>query len=443
MTESQQFSQSGTLPVLHINTQDLAPIVDKINYLQAGLWVEIPDGCDTPEFALGTEAEPVSLEIRGRGNSSWNAAKKPYKVKFSKKTEWLGMPKHKHFALLAARGTFMAAIGMELSRICGLGWSSRYYPVELMLNGEFKGLYFVFESVKIDKNRLDIFEQEDQNVNEETIPYGWLIEIDNYPDECQIKVTETNGTLMMVTYHTPENLSEQQLNWLTEEFTAIAQAPYGENPDKWAEYIDAESLARYFIARELYTDGDGFCGSWYMYRDMEENAKWKMGPMWDMTFSSWGDPDWTMENLPDFAIWKLMPAIFPTNTFQTALWKVWDEIYPRLKEIEPAMLELSEKCDKADEIDAQIWDNPRTISPGIARYNYSQLMKKADFLEMQKGTTDINDVVFDENYNEPVSVEFYSLSGERILQEPQSGFYFRRIAYKNGSTKTIKVVAVQ
>lgn len=70
----------------------------------------------------------------------------------------------------------------------GLGWNPRYYPVELVLNGRYDGIYFLYESIKIDSNRLDIFEQPEENTDPTTIPYGWLVEIDNYADEFQVMI---------------------------------------------------------------------------------------------------------------------------------------------------------------------------------------------------------------------------------------------------------------
>lgn len=287
---------SGTLPVLFINTEAQAPIVDKVTPIPAGLWIEIPENCSEEDFALGSSDEPVSLTIRGRGNSSWLADKKPYKIKFDKKTEILGMPKHKHFALLPAQVT--PVLGMELARQVGLGWASRSQPVEVVLNDEYLGLYNLFESVKIDSNRLDIFEQDDLCEDDELIPYGWLVEIDNYNDECQIVLDEPGRTTMKVTYHTPEELSDKQEQWLIDEFSKINDVINSEDyavREHWADYIDANSMAQYFIVREIVEDYDGFNGSMYMYRDNEGDAsRWKMGPMWDVTFNAWNEPvDWT------------------------------------------------------------------------------------------------------------------------------------------------------
>ena len=91
-------SISGTLPVLYIDTENHSPIVSKEEYLNAFYRLD-PMGIEGIE-ALGTKDEPLPLQIRGRGHSSWKAAKKPYKIKLEQKTSIMGMPKNKHWALL-------------------------------------------------------------------------------------------------------------------------------------------------------------------------------------------------------------------------------------------------------------------------------------------------------------------------------------------------------
>ena len=132
---------SGKLPLMFINTENGDSILDKETKIPAGLWIEIPENCPEKDFALGSKDAPISLEIKGRGNSTWKMPKKPYKLKFTKKTAILGMPKHKHFALQACYGNAIdwgAAVGgMELGRLTGMPWCSRVEPVELILNGPY------------------------------------------------------------------------------------------------------------------------------------------------------------------------------------------------------------------------------------------------------------------------------------------------------------------
>lgn len=84
-------SISGTLPVLYIETENNEPIVSKEIYLNATYRLD-PMGSEDVE-PLGTEADPLPMQIRGRGHSSWKGVKKPYKLKLGEKTAIMGMPK--------------------------------------------------------------------------------------------------------------------------------------------------------------------------------------------------------------------------------------------------------------------------------------------------------------------------------------------------------------
>ncbi|MDE6495007.1 MAG: spore coat protein CotH, partial [Duncaniella sp.] len=93
---SSTVSISRTLPVLYIDTENHEPVVSKDVYLNATYRLD-PMGIDGVE-ALGTEADPLPVQIRGRGHSSWKGLKKPYKIKLGKKTAIMGMPENKHWA---------------------------------------------------------------------------------------------------------------------------------------------------------------------------------------------------------------------------------------------------------------------------------------------------------------------------------------------------------
>lgn len=76
-------SVSGTLPVMYIETENRKPIVSKDEYLNVTYRL---DPMETEGIeALGTEAAPLPMQIRGRGHSSWKGLKKPYKIRMAKR----------------------------------------------------------------------------------------------------------------------------------------------------------------------------------------------------------------------------------------------------------------------------------------------------------------------------------------------------------------------
>ena len=330
---SSTISISGTLPVLYIETEGCSPIVSKEVYLNATYRLD-PMGVEGIE-ALGTEAEPLPMQIRGRGHSSWKGPKKPYKIKLAKKTAMMGMPQNKHWALL--KPTENTVAGLQLGKLMGMEWTPSFRPVEVVLNGDYIGLYFLTETIRIDENRVNIYEQQDRETNPDFIKGGWLVEVDNYHDEDQITIPECSKWNLTLRYHSPEDLSHAQLQWLTDEFKSINAAIYSadKTSDVWEDYIDVESMARFFILQEVMDNPDGFHGSFYLHKDLTDNAKWIAGPIWDLVCYNGEKTDYTFLMKVHYGFtphW--IGEIIQYDSFCKAVERVWHEVYPtRLSEI--------------------------------------------------------------------------------------------------------------
>lgn len=277
-------------PILYVNTVDSTPVNQKEEYIDAKAWLIDSENGSTP--AVGSEESPVDLGIRGRGNASWLAeGPKPYKIKFEKKQSFFGLTKNKHWVLLPVTSygeVYNNFVGFEIGRQLGMPYLPQRYPVQLVLNGVFVGFYMLGENIRIDEGRVDIFEQPDNNEDEATVPDGWLVEVDNYSDPCQIRVPRYNspGLYTRISYHTPEALSAQQEDWLYRQFDGLAAAVCNTNRlDRgWEEYVDVDDLAKYFVTQEIIHNFDAYVGSWYFHKDAND-PKWHAGPLWDLGWS--------------------------------------------------------------------------------------------------------------------------------------------------------------
>ncbi|MDE5876819.1 MAG: CotH kinase family protein [Muribaculaceae bacterium] len=328
-----EISISGTLPVLYIETENHAPIVSKEIYLNAVYRLD-PMGIDGVE-ALGTESDPLPMQIRGRGHSSWKGVKKPYKIKLGKKTAIMGMSKNKHWALLKPSENTVA--GFQLGKFMDMAWTPSFRPVEVVLNGDYIGLYFLTETIRIDENRVNIYEQQDRETNTDLISGGWLVEVDNYRDECQITIPESSRWNLTLRYHSPEDLSDVQLQWLTDKFKSINSAIYStdKTSTRWEGYIDVESMARFFIIQEVMDNPDGFHGSFYLHKDLSEDSKWVAGPIWDLVCYNRDKTDYTFRMKVHYNfIPHWIGEIIQYDSFCKTVANVWQEVYPeRLTEI--------------------------------------------------------------------------------------------------------------
>lgn len=320
-------SLSNTIPVLYIETEDRQPVTSKTEYIDAVYWLD-PLGNEDVE-PLGSEAEPLPMQIRGRGHSSWKGPKKPYKIKLGKKTAVMGMPSNKHWALLKPSENTEA--GLELGKLMGMAWTPDFRPVEVMLNGDYIGLYFLTETIRIGENRVDIYEQNDQETDPALIKGGWLVEVDNYKDECQIVIPENSRWNLTIRYHSPEDLSGAQLKWLTDEFKALNAAIYSADKTSavWEEYLDAESIARFFILQEVMDNPDGFHGSFYLHKDLGDNARWIAGPVWDLVCYNRVKTDYTFRMKVHYGfIPHWIGELVQYDSFCSHVKTAWTSVYP-------------------------------------------------------------------------------------------------------------------
>lgn len=281
-----QAAYSGTLPVLFINTENSQPITSKEDYIYADYYINNMgiDGIAN----VGSEDAPQLMEIRGRGNYTWNSFdKKPYRLKLDKKMALLGMKRSKHWALMSNADDNLSGlrntVGYELSRMMGLAWTPSQQPVEVVLNGDYIGLYMLTENIRVDVDRVNITEQADYDTDPFNITGGWLIEIDNYMEDEQVRTVESNGQNIWSTYKSPELLSDEQRTYLTNLINVANAAIYSQDKsnNSWENYIDPDTLACYYIVQELLDDTESFHGSCYWHKERGADTKIMFGPVWD------------------------------------------------------------------------------------------------------------------------------------------------------------------
>ena len=140
------------------------------------------------------------------------------------------------------------------------------------------------ENIRIERGRVNITEQKDNEEDESKVSGGWLLEIDNYKNEKQIELYDGEGKLIKITYHSPEQLSQVQYDYLTVFLNDINNSikDYNKNPTGWEDYIDIDELTKFYIVQEIMENPEAFCGSCWMHKDYGDDAKLKFGPVWDL-----------------------------------------------------------------------------------------------------------------------------------------------------------------
>ena len=427
---------SGTLPVMYINTDGNAPITSTEVYLNATCYI---DNLGLEGYAsLGSAEAPVTLQIKGRGNYTWTGfEKKPYRLKFTAKQAPLGMKKNKHFNLIAHAdddlGFLRNTVGFQLSRLLKLAYTPEQQPVEVILNGNYIGLYFITDKIRVEKDRVNIVEQADNATDEYAVTGGWLVEIDNYEEAGQVVITEGNGSTLRFTMHTPEELSTEQRNYITSQVTAINQAIYASDKTStaWESLVDMDALARYYIVQEVMDDAESFHGSCYLHKDIGYDTKWVFGPVWDFGNSFHrGYNQFIYVNPPFGQSW--IGEIAKFSRFQSKVVEIWRPFfgtdYPSIDAFIDA---FADQISAAAVADYNRWPSygNRDIAARKAEFK-NRIRQKTEYLRQQWGNG-INSVEltegdsadsFADSYSPTADNRIYDITGRLvgILSEGES-----------------------
>ena len=291
-------------------SQNTQSYLDSDKELSLKSVVDVVDPTGTyPTIAYTSQAAPT--EIHGRGNFTWlYLPKKPYQIKFDKKTSVLGMAANKKWVLLAnhADPSLMRNMtAFSFARDLGFANAPEYRYVDLYVNGSYRGNYQVTEKVEVQTSRVELKSNN-----------GVLLEMDNnyYADEpywFRASPSGTEFTLKDAKLSVPDKVTSGTQTPLTGELAAgWAQAQdrvqeldkllyaTGSQTLNWSrisEIIDVDSFVKYYFVNELTENPEITRSSIYFYYDPALDcaagswdtasttppacAKLHAGPVWD------------------------------------------------------------------------------------------------------------------------------------------------------------------
>ena len=267
------------LPILDISLKDT-----DLETIKSGEKMTVYEGNEVLLRNGGVEDNFYNVELRGRGNSTWEQAKKPFQIKFRHAVDILGLGKARKWVLLANYfddTNLRNDIAFYLAEMLGEeGARGRF--VELYFNGEYEGLYYLVHKVEIGKSSVDLRDEA-----------GVLFELDA---EERVNGNCSRGTLggCLVMKEAVNNNDEIEENIahldFMEDFYAAEEAASIGDYEGVGEYLDMISFAKYFLISEFTVDPDAYSMSFFMHKD-GPNDKIHAGPIWDFDFAL-GNQKW-------------------------------------------------------------------------------------------------------------------------------------------------------
>ena len=416
---------SGTLPVMYINTAGGAAIESKESYVEATCYVDNL-GLEGYE-ALGSAETPLPLLIKGRGNHTWDAFdKKPYRLKFTDKVSFFGMPANKHWVLLAHADDNLCFlrddIGFQLSRLMEMKWTPGHKPIEVVLNGDYIGLYFIAEKIKVAKTRVNVTDQLDEETDPYKITGGWLVEIDNYWGLNQVKIWETEGHIIRFVTKTPEVRSEAQTTYLRDYATKINDAIHctDKSSTEWANYIDVDTLSRFYVMNEIIDNAAAFHGSCYIHKEIGNDTRWIFGPVWDFGNTLWRDNQQFIDVETETNVPKWIGEMRKFPWFEERFIETWKWFYAeKYPSLDGYIDNFITKITPAVAADYARWPQYGCADPQASKTEFKRRMaEKVEFLRQQWGEGGVDGIGADES--KPYITGYYNLQGIRFDQ-PVSG----------------------
>ena len=234
--------------------------------------------------------KPIS--IKGRGNSTWSAEKKPYNITVYKKDDYADKAKAEFIPDVQAKKWSLLAnhldnslmrnkIAMDLAKALGIGLDARF--VDLWMNGEYLGNYLM--TPKNDYKAPDggyVLENDNYLDNEDPqfqIPgmyeIGKPINDDGYYNRMTIKDIGDDAA--------DAKIGPAEIETYFDEAWAAVEDFSSEN---YQNYFDMDSWAKMFLMYEVSKTYDCFAGSLLMHRDgLTADDKLIAGPAWDYDVS--------------------------------------------------------------------------------------------------------------------------------------------------------------
>jgi uncharacterized repeat protein (TIGR02543 family) len=324
------------LPVVYINTNDGEDITSRTETKEANMYIQGND-----KYVSQYNGD---IEIKARGNQSFYFPKKPYKIKLNKSTDMFGFGKSKHWVLIANyrdESLLRNTVANDISVKMGLVGADTTW-VDVVVNGEYIGNYQFCEQIRVDENRVDIFDwsEEAENVAKaiykeagltkkerdeleelletnyswvstgivtyKSIDYnikdyydyntnidgGYLFELNSYVDYLDGERENfefSTEKQMRVIVDRPEtgNTNSDMVSYINDYWNDFEKCyysydGYNDKNKHYSEYADFDLMIKYWLLQELVGNNDAYARSRWCYKD--NNDVICFGPVWDFDF---------------------------------------------------------------------------------------------------------------------------------------------------------------
>jgi len=290
------------------------------------------------------------IGIEFRGSTSQSLPKKPYGLTTLKadnisnnNVSILGMPKQNDWVLNSL--DFDASLvrdflSYELARNLG-DYAAREMYCEVIVNGDYKGLYIFMEKLKVDDNRINIEKMTASDNTGSNLTGGYVTKCDKTTGGDPVAWSFPNSNWGTVDFihdnPKPADITTQQNAYIYNQFLNLKNTAAAQNSsiiNGFPSIIDIPSFIDFMIVNEYASNVDAYQYSTFFHKD--RNGKLRAGPVWDFNLTFGNDlfqsgfdrshtDVWQFDNGDNTGatFWK---DLFNNPTFNCYLTKRWQEL---------------------------------------------------------------------------------------------------------------------
>lgn len=253
---------------------------------------------------------PVGIELRG--NSSMVYDQKQYLFETvddegeDREISLMDFPKEEDWILYAPyvdKGLMRNVLAYETARKLG-HYASRTRFCELVIDGDYKGVYVFLEQIKRDKNRVNVSKLEPETDCGDELTGGYIIAIDHSAKDTDIGFPGAFDSLGYYVYWhifpKSKDITWPQ-RWYIEDFieafeSSMRTPEFADPVTGYPAFLDVPSFVDYLLINEWANNVDGFVASLYLHKDRDsKGGKLVAGPVWDFNIA-FGNADYSNGN---------------------------------------------------------------------------------------------------------------------------------------------------
>ena len=239
----------------------------------------------------------IGIEIRGQSSQSFPM--KSYSIELrdtsgnSTDKSLFGLPKEADWVLYAPytdktlmRNFLAYSISIDLGH-----WAAHCRFVEVIINGDYKGVYIFMERIKRGSGRVNIAKMASTDISGDAVTGGYIFSLDKEPNGWYSSFTTPNSLnnnkrRFSYVYPKVENIVPAQQEYIksfVDSFENVLAGKDFQHPIYGVRnFADISSFMDYFIINEVSRNVDGYRLSTYFYKDRDSrNRKIVAGPVWD------------------------------------------------------------------------------------------------------------------------------------------------------------------